>query len=189
VSVDFSLQKPRSSSVLPQHISRTHAANTDFAASLSKAPTTTQITDTPGQVERRETSPEQKQLENTQRAALLGTQLRETSPKQRLQNAMTHYEKNKNETPKKAQPSQSLLEKIASRLTPKLDPNVQKFNDLHTLYATALPVCGEPLRQLISEDDMQLTVETVWKTGKVDVSTLELFETAVLSVVHNTLTL
>jgi len=188
VSVDFSLQKPRSSSVLPKHISRTHAANADFEDSLSKAPTITPLTDNPVTVERRETSLEQKQLENTQRAAVLGISRNTSSPKDRLQKALTHYEKNKNEAPLQEHVSQNLLEKITSRLRPKPDPNVQKFNELHTLYATAVQVCGEPLRQLISEDDMQHTVETVWKTGKVDVSTLELFETAILTVVDNTLT-
>jgi hypothetical protein len=185
VSADFSLKKTPSSSVLPQHISRTHVANADFADSLSKAPTTTPLTDTPGTAERRETSPEQKQLENTQRAAILGITPNTSSPKERLQHAMTHYEKNKTTAP--SPQSQSLLEKIASRLLPQPDPNIQKFNELHTLYATALPICGESLRQLISEDDMQHTVETVWKTGKVDINTLELFETAIVSIVNEIL--
>ena len=109
----------------------------------------------------------------------------EKTPKATLTKALQHYEKTQNTTP--IPTPKSLLEKIASRLIPQPDPNIQKFNDLHTLYATALPVCGESLRQVISEEDMQHTLETVWKTGKVDTSTFELFETATLSIVNNTL--
>lgn len=120
-----------------------------------------------------------------QRRELLGPGVSEKSPKATLTKALQHYEKTQNTTP--IPTPKSLLEKIASRLIPQPDPNIQKFNDLHTLYATALPVCGESLRQVISEEDMQHTLETVWKTGKVDTSTFELFETATLSIVNNTL--
>ncbi len=183
MSADFSLQKPLSSSNLPRPISRTYV---DFSAVATKTQVDIPASKPPTHGESPLTTPAQKQLETTQRNALLSITHRESSPKTRLQNALTHYDNHKDSVP--APTSQSWLEKIAAQLGPQPDPNVHKFNELHTLYATAIQVCGGAMRQLISEDDMQHTVETVWKTGKVDVSTLELFETAVLSVVHNTLT-
>jgi hypothetical protein len=123
--------------------------------------------------------------DDANRLALLGTQIKPT-PKERLANALVHYEK-----AIAAEPSppteQSLFEKIAARLRPPQDPNIQKFNDLQLLYATAMHICPTPLNQVISANDMQKTTEDVWRTGKIDVGTLELFETAILSVVKNKL--
>ncbi len=99
-----------------------------------------------------------------------------------LKEALQHYEHNKEQAaipvPKKP------LERLAHFFIPTPDPNTQKFNDLHTLYSKAIHVCGDSLRPLISEDDMQQTLETVWKTGKVNMGTLELYETTILGTVQ-----
>lgn len=111
----------------------------------------------------------------------------EKPSKASLQKAVQAYENTQITTAAPA--PQKTLERLAAFFIPTPDPNVQKFNELHTLYATAIhvDVCRKLLHQLISEEDMQQTLETVWKTGKVDTGTLALYEATILGTVQQTL--
>jgi hypothetical protein len=64
------------------------------------------------------------------------------------------------------------------------DPKVQQFYELQTLYSKAIHVCGDTLRLLIHEDEMQQSLETVWNTGKVDTHILAFYEKTILETVN-----
>ena len=122
--------------------------------------------------------------DNAQRNAIFHSlDLIERPSTSSLQKALNHYESTQAQaaTPDLKKP----LERIVGYFISTPDPKVQKFYELQTLYSKAMPVCGKELRQLIPEDDMQHTLETVWKTGKVpEHTTLELYETAILETVN-----
>lgn len=100
-----------------------------------------------------------------------------------LQKALKHYESTQDQaaTPDLKKP----LERIVGFFISTPDPKVQKFNELQTLYSKAIHVCGDTLRLLIHEDEMQQSLETVWNTGKVDTHKLELYEKTILETVNN----
>jgi len=104
-----------------------------------------------------------------------------------LKKALQHYENTQNTQNTVTPGPETVWERFKARVVPQQGSDVQKFNELHTLYAKAMPVCGEALRQLIPEDDMQHTLETVWKTGKVPEHTLELYEAAIFETVRGAL--
>jgi len=71
-------------------------------------------------------------------------------------------------------------DRFADSWIQKPDPNMQKFHRLYDLYAHAIHVCGEDLRTVISEDDMQKTLEA----KKVATPTLASYETTILETVN-----
>ena len=182
MSFDFPLPKSASSK-LPRPISRTHAPFSKIETAARE--TVVKMSERSGAV-----PPDiAKSLADTaqdrvQRQAAFQSGFEKPS-KASLQKAVHAYENTHITTAAPA--PQKTLERLAAFFIPTPDPNVQKFNELHTLYATAIHVCGEPLRQLISEEDMQQTLETVWKTGKVDTGTLALYEATILGTVQQTL--
>ena len=102
-----------------------------------------------------------------------------TFNKESLQKAVQQYEINPD--PGYTSATKTGWAKLADSLRPKPDPNMQKFHRLYNLYAHAIHVCGDSLRPLISEEDMQQKLEA--KT--VDTKTLESYENTILKTVNN----
>lgn len=122
--------------------------------------------------------------DNAQRDAIFHSlDLIEKPSPSSLQKALKHYERTQDQaaTPDLKKP----LERIVGFFISTPDPKVQKFNELQTLYSKAIHVCGDTLRLLIHEDEMQQSLETVWNTGKVDTHKLELYEKTILETVNN----
>lgn len=182
MSVEFSSQKLSASSSphLSKPLGRTYLQKQiDPVFSLAPRDTVSEF-GSPGPSE----GAEDRLQETLQRQRVLPAKL-EKPTKDTLARAFSHYARHQSQPPEMV--AKTPFEKLASWFVSKPDPNVYKLNELHTLYATAVHVCGQSLRQIVSEEDMQAILEQSWKTGKVNAQTLALYETSIVSVVKDTL--
>lgn len=168
--MDFSLSPRTSPQQLPLPLSRTASPSHDFPAITKPTEIPDPSTNTPAS---------QHALSKQENKLLRHTILHDQkqTPREDLKKAFETYTKHA------ATPTEKKTWSAFTRfIAPQPDPLMDQLNHLHTLFSKTLHVCGDTLRQLVSEEDMQRLLESAWQTKKVDPPTLKFYEEIILNI-------